>query len=326
MKLRKIETLLIVPGLTLIWGAMSWGAITQIDADFARIVPEDAEVKQLATGFNFTEGPAVDLEGTLFFTDVPRGEIDELAPDGTVTNFRTDLAARANGLMFDAQGRLFACEGGHSKVTRTAPDGSITVLVEQFGGKSFNSPNDLVLAPDGGVYFTDPFFGPKSSQPQPVQGVYYVAPDGAVSLVVGDLNRPNGIMLSQDGFTLYVANDGSGGIWAYDVQADGGVVNGSQFAQMEGIVDGMTLDAEGNLYAAGGRRSQSQGVWIFSPAGEKLGVIPVPEMPTNCTFDDNTLYITAGTSVYSVELNISGASSTSTSVERRSWGQIKRWN
>lgn len=322
--MRKIETLLILPGFVLIWSAVSWGTIAQTDADFARIVPEGAEVKQLATGFNFTEGPAVDLEGNLFFTDIPRGEINKLAPDGSVTNFRTDLAAKANGLMFDAQDRLFACEGGHSKVTRTDPDGSVTVLVEQFDTRRFNSPNDLVLTPGGGVYFTDPFFGPKSSQPQPVQGVYYIAPGGAVSLVVGDLNRPNGIMLSQDALTLYVANDGSGGIWAYDVQTNGEVANGRQFAEMEGIVDGMTLDAEGNLYAAGGRRGQSQGVWIFDSAGEKMGIIPVPEMPTNCTFDDHTLYITAGTSVYSIILNVSGTESPSTVIEKQSWGQIKR--
>ena len=295
------------------------------------ILPADAQVRKLAEGFNFTEGPALDSTGLLHFTDLGRGRVHTVDADGVVSLLRDEPAGRANGLFFDAQDRLHACEGGLGRVTRSEADGSRTVLAAEFGGARFNSPNDLVLDGRGGLYFTDPFFGRSSDQPQPVQGVYRVAADGAVSLAVSDMNRPNGIILSADGQTLFVADDGAGRIRAYDVQADGSVADGRDFAAMEGISDGLALDARGNLYAAGGRRNPtSQGVWVFSPDGERLGVIAVPEMPTNCTFGDksdgnksdggSTLYITAGTSVYAVDLLVEGAV---TAVRQSSWGAVK---
>lgn len=287
------------------------------------ILPDPLQIRQLATGFGFTEGPAFDNAGRLFFTDLGRGRIHTLAADGDVDIFRTDTVGRANGLTFDNAGRLYACEGGTGTVTRTNADGSRTVLASQFGGTRFNSPNDLTLAADGGLYFTDPFFGRSSDQPQPVQGVYRIAPDGSVTLSVDDMTRPNGVVLSADGRTLFVADDGAGRIRAYDIAADGAATNGRDFAFMEGISDGMALDARGNLYVAGGLRNPtSQGVWVFSPQGERLGIIAMPEMPTNCAFAGRILYVTAATSVYSVELLVEGA--TGTAVEARSWGWMKR--
>ena len=295
------------------------------------VLDPDAAVRKLAEGFNFTEGPALDSTGLLHFTDLGRGRVHTLGADGTVSLLRDEPAGRANGLFFDTQNRLHACEGGLGRVTRSEADGSRTVLAAEFGGTRFNSPNDLVLDGRGGLYFTDPFFGRSSDQPQPVQGVYRIAADGTVSLAVSDMNRPNGIILSADGKTLFVADDGAGRIRAYDVQADGSTANGRDFAAMEGISDGLALDARGNLYAAGGLRNPtSQGVWVFSPAGEKLGIIAVDEMPTNCTFGNkndgnkseggSTLYITAGTSVYAVDLLVEGAS---TAVQQSSWGAVK---
>lgn len=295
------------------------------------VLPANAQVRKLAEGFNFTEGPALDSTGLLHFTDLGRGRVHTLAADGAVSLLRDEPEGRANGLFFDTQDRLHACEGGLGRVTRSEADGSRTVLAAEFGGIRFNSPNDLVLDGRGGLYFTDPFFGRSSDQPQPVQGVYRIAADGTVSLAVSDMNRPNGIILSPDGQTLFVADDGAGRIRAYDVQADGSVADGRDFAAMEGISDGLALDALGNLYAAGGLRNPtSQGIWIFSPAGKRLGIIAVPEMPTNCTFenksggnksgDGSTLYITAGTSVYAVDLLVKGAI---TAARQSSWGAVK---
>jgi gluconolactonase len=296
----------------------AWATCQSLDD----IVPADAQVTLLAGGFNFTEGPAVDASGLLYFTDLGRGRVHTLDDEGAVSIFRDDSAGRANGLFFDTKNRLHACEGGTGRVTRTEADGSRTVLAEQFDNTRFNSPNDLVLDGRGGLYFTDPFFGRSVDQPQPVQGVYHLAADGQVSLAISDMNRPNGIILSADGKTLFVADDGASRIRSYDIQEDGSIGNGRDFAVMEGISDGLALDAKGNLYAAGGLRTPaSQGVWIFSPQGTHIGIIAMPEMPTNCTFANNTLYITAGTSVYAMDLLVQGASSTA--VQDSSWGTVK---
>lgn len=177
-------------------------------------------------------------------------------------------------------------------MSRTETDGTRTALASQFAGIRFNSPNDLVLAPDG-----------------------------QVALVAPDLGRPNGITLNRDATTLYVANDGHGGIRAYPIRTDGSLGAGTDFAPMPGIVDGLTLDTKGNLYAAGGLRTpDSQGIWIFSPTGDLLGTIPTPEMPTNCTFAAHTLYITAGTSLHAIDLLIPGAQ---TAIQDSSWGEVK---
>lgn len=296
--------------------------VTAFAQSLTDILPDPPQIRQLATGFGFTEGPAVDATGLLYFTDLGQNRIHTLDTVGTVDIFRTDTAGRANGLYFDRDGRLHACQGGTGTVTRTAADGSRTVLASQYEGARFNSPNDLVIAADGGLYFTDPFFGRSSDQPQPVQGVYRIGTAGDILRVVDDMTRPNGIILSPDGNTLFIADDGAGRIRAYDVQTDGTLTGGRDFATMQGISDGMTLDQQGNLYVAGGLRNPtSQGIWVFGPTGERLGIIPMPEMPTNCTFAGQTLYITAGTSVYSVDLLVGGA--VGTAVTQSSWGQVK---
>jgi len=281
----------------------------QEEIPLARIVAEGATVEQLASGFEFTEGPAISPTGVLFFTDIRSGRIHTLEPNGAVTVFRTSQADVANGLAFDEQGRLYACEGESGRVTRTELDGSVTVLASEFEGNRFNSPNDLCVTADGTVYFTDPYFFILWFSPQPVTGVYRIAPDGKVSLVVSDLDRPNGIVQSADGSVLYVTNDnpsGVGEIWAFDIEADGSLGARSLFATGGAVMDGMTIDSEGNLYAASFNSSSSpagRGVWVFDSRGGLDGLIPTPAQPANCTLSGDVLYITASQGVFSIRVN-----------------------
>lgn len=293
------------------------------------VVDLGAELVERAAGYGFVEGPAMDASGALFFTDLGSGTINMLGADGATSVFRSSRTDAANGLGFDRQGRLYACEGGSGRITRTNIDGSVEVLAAEFAGERFNSPNDLVLVGDGSLYFTDPFFGSSASQPQSVTGVYRVGSDGVVARVVEDLNRPNGIALSADGAVLYVSNDGldgNGEIWAFDVLADGSLANKRLFATAARVMDGMALDGQGRLYATSfnqGRSGDGRGVWVFDADGRYLGLIATPEQPTNCTIADGTLYITASTRVFSIELNI--ADGKASAVQETMWAQIKIW-
>ncbi len=290
------------------------------------MVAADAELVELSSGHGFVEGPAVDADGTLFFTDLGNGTINALH-DSVIRIVRSSRADAANGLSFDAQGRLYACEGGSGRVTRTNVDGSLTVLADQFEGTRFNAPNDLAVASDGSVYFTDPYFGPRTSQPQPVTGVYRIAADGQVKLVIAHLDRPNGLALSPDEATLYVTNDnpaGVGEIHAFDVGADGTLNNRRLFATAASVMDGMVVDAGGTLYATSfisGRNSSGRGVWVFASDGQLLGLIPTPEQPTNCTLANGTLYITASSRVFSIALDLPPGN---TAVQQNVWARIKK--
>lgn len=290
------------------------------------MVAADAELVELSSGHGFVEGPAVDADGTLFFTDLGNGTINALR-DSVIRIVRSSRADAANGLSFDAQGRLYACEGGSGRVTRTNVDGSLTVLADQFEGTRFNAPNDLAVASDGSVYFTDPYFGPRTSQPQPVTGVYRIAADGQVKLVIAHLDRPNGLALSPDEATLYVTNDnpaGVGEIHAFDVGADGTLDNRRLFATAASVMDGMVVDAGGTLYATSfisGRNSSGRGVWVFASDGQLLGLIPTPEQPTNCTLANGTLYITASSRVFSIALDLPPGN---TAVQQNVWARIKK--
>ena len=286
------------------------------------IVPDGAEVKKLFGGLGFVEGPAADQTGNVFFTDIPRSRIHKVSVDGELSTFRENSGG-ANGLMFDAQNRLVACEGDNRRMTRTEADGSITVLAERFDNKLLNSPNDLTIAGDGGIYFTDPRYGNRSNMEQPVEGVYHIAPDGTITRVIDDLVRPNGILLTADNKTLYVMDNGTDEVFAYTVQPDGSLTEGRKLADVPGP-DGLTMDVQGNLYI-----TASTGIVVLSPEGEELTTIPVPEVPANCTFagpEDRTLYITARTSLYSIRLNIPGQprpSKQPTPVPAKTWGELK---
>jgi gluconolactonase len=274
------------------------------------VLAPGASVERVATGFAFTEGPSWDARQRLLkFSDLPANRIYTLAPAGEVGIF-IDPSEQSNGTFYDPRdGSLLACRHWARDVVRFTAQGSVTVLAGFYQGGRFNSPNDCVLTPWGAVYFSDPTYG-LGDRPaeQQVEAVYCIEPGGAVVRVIDDMAKPNGIYVSPDGAWLYVADSVDLTVRAYRVQEDGtcagGRVLGELKAPEEGVPDGMTLDSEGRIYCAG-----SGGIWVFSPQGELVGRIPVPEPPANCTFGGDelsTLYITARTSVYRIETRVTG--------------------
>ncbi|MCH7919208.1 MAG: SMP-30/gluconolactonase/LRE family protein [Planctomycetes bacterium] len=295
-------------GLFLI-GIVGGFALSGQAAGIDKLVEADS-FERIATGFNFTEGPVWHPDGYLLCSDVRANTIYQWMPDGTVEAFRSP-SEYANGLTFDRQGRLITCEHRTRRISRTEPDGTTVTLAGEYDGRHLNSPNDTVVKSDGSVYFTDPPWGLLSgmggpaAQELPFQGLYRWSPDDeALVLLAADLNRPNGLAFSPDETVLYVAETTSGTIYAYDVQPNGLLVNRRGFAQVSGP-DGMTMDMRGNLYVASG-----SGVQVFNRQGTFLGRIATPESARNCTFggdDHKTLFITAGNSVYRVQLTVPGA-------------------
>ncbi len=266
---------------------------------------EHGIMTRLAGDFAFTEGPAADKAGNVYFTDIPNNRIHIWTTGGQLELYR-DSTGGANGLMFDADGNLFVCEGANRVVTRITPSGSRDVLASGYGGKQFNRPNDLWIDPKGGIYFTDPAYGVDSAQLEMgVEGVYYIVPAGATVLqVCDDLVRPNGVIGTPDGKKLYITDHYGKMTWQYDILEDGALGNKQPFAEMG--CDGLTMDALQNVYLT---NVDSSSVDVFSPAGELLLSIDVPERPANITFggkDRSVLFITARTSLYGVEMNVRG--------------------
>lgn len=273
-------------------------------ADLSELVADGAEVRKLAGGFKFTEGPAADQEGNVYFTDIPNNRIHKWSLDGRLTTFREDSGG-ANGLYFDDEGNLFACEGGNRRVTSISPEGKVTVLADESMGKRFNSPNDLWIEPRGGIYFTDPRYG--SQEGLEIDGfhVYYITPDRKkVVRVIDDLNKPNGVVGTADGKRLYVADAGGNKTYVYRIQKDGSLADRKLVAPQGS--DGMTLDEKGNLYLTRGA------VQVYSADGDEIGAIKTPEAPSNVCFggeDNRTLFITARTGFYSLAMKVRGQSS-----------------
>jgi gluconolactonase len=258
-----------------------------------------------AGGFEFTEGPAVDASGDIFFTDLPPERIHKWSVAWrTVTLFR-ERSGRANGLFVGGDGNVVACEGNARRITSTDRRGQVTVIADRFEGKRFNRPNDLWIDPLGGVYFTDPAYGQPAERELDAEGVYYIRPDRqSVIRVAADLNRPNGIVGTSDRTTLYVAELGGRRTWSYRIRSDG-TLESRRLVVAKGS-DGMTLDAEGHLYLT---NLESSAIDIYSPAGDLLESIAVPERPSNVTFggaDRRTLFITAQTSLYAVAMRVAG--------------------
>ena len=282
------------------------------DKAFHQIVPEEAILEQIAGGFGFTEGP-VWCGDYLLFSDIPQNRIirwRRLSEGPEVTTFRTP-SGNSNGLTLDRSRRLIACEHSTRRVTRTESDGSITVLAERYQGKRLNSPNDVVVRSDGSIYFTDPPYGLTNMnewKELPFNGVYRLAPDGELVLLVDDFDRPNGLAFSPDESILYVNDTARRHIRAFDVKPDGGITNGRTLIEMEGAEpgapDGMKVDSQGNIYCTG-----PGGFWIIAPGGKSLGRIMPPELPANLAWGDadwKSLYLTARPSVYRLRLNIPG--------------------
>jgi gluconolactonase len=275
----------------------------------AEIIADGAKVEVLAEGYSFTEGPAVDRDGNVFFTDQPNDRIVKWnAADGSVSDWMKPCG-RSNGTYFDKDGNLIACADEKNALWSIAPDKKFTVLVKDFDGKLLNGPNDLWIRPDGAIYFTDPLYprrywkrDPKMQQDG--QHVYFLAVDRkSVKRVAADLKQPNGIIGTPDGKTLYVADIGAGKTYAYDIQSDGSLTNKRLFCELGS--DGMTLDSEGNVYLTG------HGVTVFDKTGKQIEHIDVPESWTaNITFggkDRHLLFVTASKSVYGLKMRVGGA-------------------
>lgn len=267
----------------------------------SELVAPGAKVELLAGGFMFTEGPACDAEGNVYFTDIPNERIHKWSIDGKLTTFREN-SGKANGLYFDREGNLLACEGGNRRLTSISPGGKVTVLADGFQGKKLNSPNDLWVDPKGGVYFSDPRYGQEDGLEQDGFHVYYLPPNRKELVrVIGDLVKPNGVLGAADGKTLYVADAGGGKTYAYRIQPDGSLTDRKLAAPVG--ADGMTLDERGNLYLA------RNVVHVYSPEGKAITTIEVPEPPANVCFggkDRKTLFITARKGLYAVRMNVRG--------------------
>ena len=261
---------------------------------------------RVGTGYAFTEGPAVDGKGNVYFTDQPNDRIFKWSANGKIEMYM-EGAGRSNGLYFDKQGNLLSCADAKNELWKISKDKKPTVLVANFEGKRLNGPNDLWIDPKGGVYFTDPFYKRdywSHTEPEIVkQDVYYLSPDGkTLSMAATDFEQPNGIVGSGDGKRLYVADIRGRKTYVFDILADGRLGDRKLFTEMGS--DGMTTDHEGNLYLTG------KGVTVFDPQGKQIAHIDIDEPWTaNVCFggkDRKTLFVTASKSVYTVKMKVRG--------------------
>ena len=271
------------------------------------IIAEDAKVTLVASGFEFTEGPAMDKEGNVFFTDQPNDQIIKWsATDNSVTVFMHP-SGRSNGLYFDNEGNLLSCADEKNQLWRIDTNKNVTVLVDGFKGKKLNGPNDLWIDQKGGIYLTDPFYKrPWWSHEEPeleAKRVYYLAPDQKeIRLVADEFVQPNGIIGTPDGETLYIADIGDKKTYSFNINPDGSLSDKKLFAEMGS--DGMTLDNKGNVYLTG------DGVSVFNEKGQQILHIPINQKWTaNVTFggkNQKKLFITAMNSVYTLDMNVNG--------------------
>ena len=272
------------------------------------VIAPGAKLEKLAGGFDFTEGPTCDANGDVFFTDQPNDRILKWSAAGGLSTF-LQPAGRANGMCFDPAGHLIACADEKNELWSIAPDGATRVLVGEYAGRRLNGPNDVWVRPDGALYFTDPFYQRSwwthDTMPQDGQHVYFLSADRRQLVrVVDDLVKPNGIIGTPDGKTLYVADIEAGKTYRYDIAPDGGL-SGKTLAARLGS-DGMTLDTDGNLYLTG------EGVIVFDRTGREIERIPVPgeKWTANVSFggkDRRMLFITASRGLYGVRTRTTGA-------------------
>ncbi|MEP6999031.1 MAG: SMP-30/gluconolactonase/LRE family protein [bacterium] len=306
------------------------GSIERLDPALDALVPRDARIEKLAEGFDWTEGPVWRKNGGyLLFTDIPRNAINRwkegegittfLRPAGYsgATPFGRELGS--NGLTFDAHDRLVMADHGNRQIARLNDSlFTKTTLADRYDGKRFNSPNDLVFHPNGDLYFTDPPYGldgrnDSKAKELPFNGVFRLKPNGELTLLTKDLTFPNGIAISPDGRTLYVAiSDAMKPLWmAYDIQADGTIARGRVFFDPAALAaqgrigspDGMKVDASGNVFASG-----PGGVLIFNATGKHLGTIITGERTSNVGFGDDgaTLYMTCDHKLMRIRLSTKG--------------------
>ena len=297
-------------------------AVRTNSVQLTELIAEDAEVEQLGTGFTFTEGPIWNSQGTfLLFSDMP-GDVRRRwdATSGVTEVMRP--SNKGNGMTLDARGRLIVCEHSTSSVVRMDTDGTGAgreVLASHYEGKELNSPNDVVVKSDGSIYFSDPTygrmpgFGVEREQELAFQGVYRIPSGGGdLQLLVDDFEQPNGLCFSPDESLLYINDTPRAHIRVFDVQSDGSIANGRMFAESIGtgslekgdLVDGMKCDERGNVWVTG-----PDGVWVFSPEGEHLGVVGIPENVGNLHWGGpawNWMFVCASTGLYRFQTEVAG--------------------
>jgi gluconolactonase len=276
--------------------------------DKKNLVAKNAQVVKLGDGYSFTEGPAVDRPGNVYFTDQPNNRIIKWSfSSGEFSTF-TENSGRSNGMYFNREGKLIACADMENQVWSFDMEGNKEVLIENFKGRKLNGPNDLWISPKGGIYITDPLYKRDYWERDPEmqqdgEHVYYISADGLQFFRVDEnLVKPNGIVGTPDGKKLYVSDIGAKKTYVYDIEEDGYLTNRTLFVEMGS--DGMTIDHRGNVYLTG------KGVTVFDAKGNKIGHIPVDAPWTaNVCFgggDRKTLFITASDAVYSLKMKTRG--------------------
>jgi gluconolactonase len=280
-----------------------------LSPSFWELIDHNAKLETVATGFGFTEGPMWDPSGFVYVSDETINKIFRVYPDGK----KQEVIALGDpdGNTFDREHRLIDCASVLRAIIEVTPEGKYKVLADRYEGKKFNSPNDVIVGPDGALYFTDPTLDLVEGEKQeiPFQGVYRLDGRGDVRLLTKDLTQPNGLAFSPDGKQFYVDDSQQRNIRAYNVAPDGSLTNGRIFGEEsggkhEGGPDGIKVDKNGNLFVTG-----PGGIWVWDKNGNHLGTIMLPEQPANLTWGDKdyrTLYITATTSVYRLQMKTVG--------------------
>lgn len=277
---------------------------------FWNLLDHDAKLTTVATGFGFTEGPVWDPAGFLYVSDE---EINKIFRVYVADGRKEEVIALGDpdGNTYDHQHRLLDCASVLRAIIEVTPDGHYKVLADRFEGKKFNSPNDVVIGPDGAIYFTDPTLDLPQGEKQETlfQGVYRLDAKGSVRLLTKELSQPNGLAFSPDGKKFYVDDSEQRNIRVYDFTSEGALANGHIFGEEpggkgDGVPDGIRVDEKGNLYVTG-----PKGIWVWDSQGKHIGTIALPEQPANLTWGDadyGTLYITATHSVYKLRTKTHG--------------------
>jgi gluconolactonase len=305
-------SLLILVGAAGLLTAAPRPADFQLQAEspqFWNLIDRHAKLSVVGTGFGFTEGPVWDPAGFLYVSDETINKIYRLHSNGNKEEVIS--LGDPDGNTFDRQHRLIDCASVLRAIIEVTPDGKYKILVDHYEGKKLNSPNDVIVGPDGALYFTDPTLDLVAGEKQeiPFQGVYRLDGKGSLQLLTKDLSQPNGLAFSPDGKHFYVDDSEKRNIRVYDVAADGTLINGRIFGEEpgeknDGVPDGIKVDKNGNLFVTG-----PKGIWVWDAKGNHLGTIVMPEQPANLNWGDRdyrTLYITATTSVYRLEMKTQG--------------------
>jgi gluconolactonase len=276
----------------------------------SQIIAQNAQVEKLAGGFTFTEGPACDQTGNVYFTDQPNNRILKWTVEGKLSTYM-EPCGRSNGLCFDSQDNLWACADEKNELWKIDPSGKVQVVTKEYQGKLLNGPNDLWVRPDGGVYFSDPFYQrnywQRGGMEQDGEHVYFLSPDRQRLIrVIDDLKKPNGIIGTPDGKLLYVADIGAKKTYRYHIQPNGSLTQKTLFCEMGS--DGMTIDSEGNVYLTG------ISVTVFNSEGKQIEKIETPEpgWVGNVCFggkDRHTLFITASKNLFAISMRVAGVGS-----------------